>query len=85
MQTIQIPLFDEKIKFTGFTTVNVKNKIDYKESCKIISRLPGIPVGYCASIYKLGNGVDKIELPRFYDARQKGVNKLKNFYITIIK
>lgn len=83
MKTIQIPKFDEKRNFTGYKEVKVKNVIDYKDSRKIINELPGFAVGYCSAIYNLGNGVDKIEIVRFYDARQRGLGKLKNHFITV--
>lgn len=84
MRNIQIPTFDEKRNFIGFKIIKIKNKPTHKDVMKITAILPGFCCGYCPDAEKLGVTVDKIEIRRFYDSRQGGLNKLKNFYVSVI-
>lgn len=82
MKTLLIPTFNEfrNYEFVEYKKVKVKNKMDTKDYNKIASLLPGVPCGYCHSIYNIDT-LKKVEIRGFYDIRQKNVNKLKNYYI----
>ena len=86
MKTLLVPTFDEfnDYKFKGFTTVKIKNKPNTKDYNKVTSKLPGMCVGYCPALYLIGETKKPIEIIHFYDIRQKGVKKLKGYFITVI-
>lgn len=87
MKTLQVPQFDEfnNYKFTGFKDVKVKNKMNTEDYNKITNALPGMCVGYCPAIYNIAENKKPIEVIHFYDIRQKGVTKLKGYFITLKK
>ena len=86
MKTLQVPTFNEfnNLKFTGFKTVKVKNKMKTKDYHKITNLLPGMCVGYCPDIYDIAKNKKPIEIIHFYDIRQRSVNKLKGYFITCL-
>lgn len=83
MRTVSVPTFDEfkKYAFVGYKKVKIKNKPTHADAMKIIKLLPGTPCGYVPIERLIIEG--KIEVRRFYDARQN-TRKLKNFYVTLI-
>jgi hypothetical protein len=84
MKTLLVPAFDYENKFTGYKKVKVKNKLDHKDENKVLGFLPGIPQGYCPALSKITETKEPIEITRFYDIRQRGVKKLKNYFITVL-
>jgi len=84
MKTIQVPKFDIYLKFVGYTTVEVKDIMDYDDEQKVIHELPGIPQGYCPALGKILETKQSIEITRFYDSRQR-TKLLKGHYITVIE
>lgn len=85
MKTLQVPQFNEfdNFKFVGYKEVKVKNKMNTADYNKITSVLPGMCVGYCPAIYTIAETKKPIEIIHFYDIRQRGVKKLKGFFITL--
>ncbi len=83
MIQLLIPTFDDKINFIGNVTLEVNDIIQYDDYNKICKLLPGTPCGYCNSIATIGETKQPIEITRFYDIRQKGVKKLKRYFITL--
>lgn len=83
MKTLLVPQFNEQRKFIGTKEVKVKNKMDNKDYQKVTKHLPGFAVGYCSELYRIAETQKPIEITRFYDARQRGLNGLKNYFITV--
>ncbi len=84
MIKLSVPKFDKDLNFIGHSEVVVKDKMDTQDYVKIACALPGMPVGYCEEIYDIGNVKKPIEITKFYDPRQRGFDKIKNQFITII-
>lgn len=83
MKTLLVPSFDYDTKFIGYKEVKVKNKMDHADEMKVLEILPGFKCGYCPALSKITETKEPIEITRFYDIRQRGAKKLKNFFITL--
>ncbi len=85
MITLLVPTFDEfnNYKFKGNKEVKIKNKPNTRDYNKITKVLAGMCVGYCSAVYTIGKTKKPIDITDFYDIRQRGVKKLKGYFITI--
>jgi len=71
-------------EFTGYVQVEVNDQPNDADYQKVTSILPGIPCGYCPALYEIGKTRQPIPITSFYDSRQRGVNKLKCYFISIL-
>lgn len=83
MKTLLVPTFDYEYTFMGYVEVKVKNKMDNEDYNKVISMLPGYAQGYCPALYTITETKEPLSISNFYDIRQKGAKKLKNYFISV--
>ena len=83
MKTLLVPTFDYENTFTGYKEVKVKNKMDREDERKVMTLLPGFPQGYCPALSTITETKEPLSISNFYDIRQKGAKKLKNYFITV--
>jgi hypothetical protein len=77
-----IPKF-ENSKFISYQEIEIPDNPKHEDEMKVINELPGTPCGYCPALQTIAINKKPIEITRFYDSRQKGLNKLRNFYIAL--
>ena len=77
-----IPKF-ENGKFTSYKEIEIPDNPNHEDEMKVINEFPGTPCGYCMALQTIAVNKKPIEITRFYDSRQKGLNKLRNFYIAL--
>lgn len=92
MKTLIVPKFKtvwpiEKkchtYEFIGYAEVEIKDKPNSADYITVTNELPGMALGYCPEFYQITITHKPIPIINFYDIRQHGVNKLKNFRITL--
>jgi hypothetical protein len=81
---LSIPTFDDNLRFIKNITIEINKKIGTNEYNRITQILPGMCVGYCEDIYSIAETKTPIEIIHFYDIRQKGVKKLKGYFIKVL-
>lgn len=79
-QTLIIPKFNEKLKFTHYAEAIVNLPLTGDDYLKVTNMLPGLTSLYVPTLYFITNK-KPIPLVSFYDIRAKGRNKLKGFLL----
>ena len=71
------------MKVTSYKEIEIPDNPNHEDEMKVINEFPGTPCGYCMALQTIAVNKKPIEITRFYDSRQKGLNKLRNFYISL--
>lgn len=82
---LSVPTFDDNLKFIKNVTIEVNKNLNTKDYNAICRLLPGMTVGYCAEIYDIAKNKKPIEITGFYDIRQRGIKKVKGYYINLLQ
>lgn len=92
MKTLLVPTFSEvwpigathhTHQFKEYTELEVNDEPTGDDYQKVTRLLPGIPCGFCGAFETSVKTGKPIPITSFYDIRQRGVNKLKNYFITV--